>query len=372
MDRTEAQCLYCDDAANSREHILASGLGGQLVDDALVCGFHNNRCGARCDDILTKQFEFAVHCLDVLKGDRSRGTTWHNLTAQIDGAVISIRPDRTTSLKPIINRDPVSGLPTQIFATERRPLDALQRDLNRLTNPPIPTTSETLREDVLDVRLEVGGPATRGVLKTALHFVAHETADREGARRVAAALAEELFSDGPTPRVRFAPYCVDDRWRGHEFHDVLAWSDEIATLVYVNIFNTVPFLVRLPLVALTVPRRFTQDTRTGAFDVTHVDAPLLRWEDAITDATAETKKEFDERVYRITSVGLNKRYVLAMLERAREDEPAYETLSANARREVLVDAAKRFQGIGPMTPWMADAVRDFAVRRILVEEGQVI
>jgi hypothetical protein len=86
-------CLYCEKVTGSREHILASSIGGHLDSWRLICAEHNVACGKYADGPLCQQFEFAVHCLEVLRGDGVRGTTWRCLNAKNDSVSFNVSPD---------------------------------------------------------------------------------------------------------------------------------------------------------------------------------------------------------------------------------------------------------------------------------------
>jgi hypothetical protein len=364
-------CLYCDEPATSREHILCSGLGEQLVDSTLICGTHNNRAGEFADDPLAKRFAYAVHCLDVLKCDGTRGTTWHGLPTS-DGITIDIRPDRSTRMKTIIKRDN-EGLPVHIIGTEHKVIEKIERDLARLPSPPIRAAmTETLRDDVLQVEINTGGDSFRGIVKAAFHFGASLTTDRASARAPATTVGPIIFSTTDSVAIlRYAPYETSDRKRGHEFHELIAWPFEGGTFVLVKLFNVVTFLVRLNDLAGVSPRRYLQQIRTGERVVESVDAPALSWDQCSDDPTPEWRAELDWRINQVVEVGRCKAEIVKLMEAAKKAD-GYAALLPDAERQALWNAITAFKPAQTITSRTRDAVVYFATTRIFEETPQAM
>lgn len=356
-------CLYCEEPTGSLEHLLASGIGGRLTSTTLVCGEHNNQCGRWADAPLSQQFEFAIHCLEALKGDGSRGTTWHGLVAR-DGQRFDMLPDFRARMKQRIERTEEDGL--RVFTTHDEGLGKIDRQLSAKYD--LAESFTITRSDVFRPVCSTRGPGMRGILKAALHFVATQTADAEQARAAARSIADDLFSEAiPTQIVRVQPYDLTRRRGEPHSHELTAWNDGTTTFVLVSIFNIARYLVILPFVALA-PTRYRQDTRTGRWKVEQCEVPDPPTIDADPErAKQDFAQEYALRIDLIVAVGQSKSDIADIILDAKREQPDFERLSRDEKIAFLESRVReRFTyPLDEIPIWLIGDVQEFTARRIL-------
>jgi hypothetical protein len=354
-------CLYCDKPSGSLEHIIASGIGGQLRRRTLVCGTHNGRCGEWCDKPLAEQFAFAVHALEVLQRDKkSRGTKWMGLHGE-DGTIFDVLSDFRFAMRypKVTSGDDgsfiVEGTPANDVSAQHEGISAVA-DLS--------STRVEIRPTRFAPLISSRGPGLRGVLKAALHFVALITRDRARASAVCRELASELFSDAEPTRVTQVPYYVgDDRLKFNRV-ELLAWNQDDETLVRVKLFNVITYCVRLPFIPIT-PRVFEQNTWDGS---THEEVTQIPELKVYADqATPEGfRREFARRVDAIASLAMYKSDIVDILNGAVNEFSYRSQIEIEARVQWLGDAIR--EGIRvptqPTPTWVLREAMAFADRRI--------
>jgi hypothetical protein len=356
-DRARLPCLYCDEPSGSLEHALASGIGGHFKRRDLVCVPHNGMCGTWADEPLCEQFAFAVHALEVLKGDKTRGTTWPIVAD--DGTRFDVLPDFRHRMRHTVDR-PDGGF--RITGTEESAFRKIEKNLAKVAD--FASSHEETRRYDFTTPVSTSGPGQRGVLKAALHFVAAITCDRERAREVALQYASVLFSDAEPANVQVVPYEVGDDGRDPYRHELVAWTEDDQTLVRVKIFNVVTYLVRLPPIPAD-PTVYRQSTRDGSRMIGRTLVPHLVVDERVASLEGY-QTEFAKRVDALVLLAAYKSDVAALLEEV-TTEPLYRmTAGEQARGKVLGEALReRFKfRDGHVTSWMMRDVIGFAGRRI--------
>jgi hypothetical protein len=360
-------CLYCDDAADSLEHVLASGIGGRFTRRDLLCTRHNGLCGERADDPLCEQFAFAVHALEVLKGDGRRGTTWHGLVAH-DGTRFDVLPNFRFRMQHSVDR-PDGGF--RITATDPGVFAKLEKQILAIAD----FASDHVEVRSYDFISEISAhaPGLRGVLKAALHFVAAVATDRERARAVCRELSTTLFSDSMPANVSVVPYEVTDDGREVHRHEIVAWTEGGETLVRVKVFNIVSYLVRLPFIPVG-PVVYRQNTQNGSRSLDRTLAPHL-----VAEASLFTpeglRREFARRVDAVIAIGAYKSDIVDILDDATRGSAFRMALGPQARADALRAAlherfASRLDAVPP--GWVAREVVTFADRRIrYISDGRL-
>ncbi|HEX3465693.1 MAG TPA: hypothetical protein VHS78_16705 [Candidatus Elarobacter sp.] len=355
-----AACLYCDQPTGSLEHVLASGIGGRLATTTLLCCDHNNLCGRWADDPLSKQFEYAIHCLEARKGDGTRGTTWHGLVAQ-DGQRFDILADFTARMKQHVETTETGG--KRITTTHPEGLKKIETDLEKAYD--FAESFTMIRSDNFRPICKATDDGMRGILKAALHFVAMQTTNEAEARSAATSVAAAIFCDAiPTEHVHLQPY-DPTRARGTPHrHTIVAWNEDDVTKALVTIFNIVTYIVILPHVTIS-PCRYVQDTRSGQWTVAACDVPQGSWYGP-ERAKEDWQEEYGLRVDLIVALGQSKSHIADIIRDALE-EPQFNSFSREQKIEFLTTQVdERFRYPLERIPiWFLRDVNDFVERRVL-------
>jgi hypothetical protein len=354
----DRRCLYCDEPAGSREHILASGMGGRFTRSDIICAYHNGLCGKWADDPFCEQFAIAIHALEVLKGDGQRGTTLP-LIAE-DGTKFDSLPDFRFRMHHTVDRDAEGGF--LITATDANVHNKLAKQLSAISNHSSTRTEE--RTYHFSTPFATHGPGMRGVLKAALHFLSTVADDYDRARAICAASSTVIFSDAEPDNVTVVPYDVTDHEREVNRHEMLAWNDQNETLVRVKLFNLVTYLVRLPYLSIT-PRVYRQNTQDGSRSLRTTLVPHLIVQQEM--ATAEGfRTEFIRRVDSISNLGAYKSDIADILDEAIKQLPFRTALGYHARTAMLGEALRQRMAFreGPLPNWAAKELIAFSDRRI--------
>jgi hypothetical protein len=319
---------------------------------------HNGKCGKWADEPLCEQFAFAVHALEVLKGDKTRGTTWPIMAE--DGTRFNVSADFRYRMRHVVVERPDGGF--RITGTEESAFRKIEKNIGQVAD--FASSYEEVRPYDFTTPVSTAGPGQRGVLKAALHFVAAIASDRERVREVARQYAAVLFSDAEPDNVQVVPYEVGDDGRDPYRHELTAWMGHQGTLVRVKIFNVVTYVVHLPPIPVepTVYRQFVRD---GSRTIGRTLAPHQIVDERL--ATPEgLQKAFAERVDALVLLGGYKSDAAEILEQV-TTESLYrmavgDAVRAAVLREALRDRFRFREGL--LTSWMARDVIDFAGRRI--------
>ncbi len=356
-DRSWPPCLYCKEPSGSLEHILASGIGGHFKRRNLVCVTHNGFCGTWSDEPLCEQFAFAVHALEVLKGDKTRGTRWP-IVAE-DGTRFDVSADFRYRMRHVVER---SDGGFRITGTEESAFRKLEKNIAKGAD--FASSYEEVRQYGFTTPVSTSGPGQRGVLKAALHFVAAITSDRERAREVACQYAAVLFSDAEPDNVKVVPYEIGDDGRDPYRHELTAWMGEEGTLVRVKVFNVVTYVVHLPPIPVE-PTVYRQNVRDGSHTIQRTLIPHQIVDERLLTPEG-FQKAFAERVDALILLGANKSDIAALLEQVTTDPLFRMAVGEVARSDVLSEALRdRFTlRQGMHTSWMMRDYIGFAGRRI--------
>lgn len=339
-------------------------MGGHFTRRDLVCAVHNGLCGKWADGPLCEQFAFAVHALEVLKGDRTRGTTW--TIAAEDGTRFDVMPDFRFRMHHTVER-PDGGF--RITATDDSAFRKIGKQLATVAD--LASTHDEVRRYDFVTPVSAGGPGKRGVLKAALHFVATLTSDRERARAICREFAAVLFSDTEPANVQLVPYELGNDGRDAHRHELLAWVQDEETLVRTKVFNVATYLVRLPRIPLE-PTVYRQSTRDGSRTLGRTLAPHFIVDEVLTTPKG-FQKAFAERVDALVLLASYKSDIADVL-REVVREPLYRMMVGEAARERALNEAlrerMRFRD-GVLRSWMAKDIVDFAERMIAQLRGPV-
>lgn len=182
-------------------------MGGRFTNCDLICEHHNGLCGQWADDPLCEQFAFAVHALEVLKGDGSRGTTLPAVAQ--DGTRFDILPDFRFRMRPVVER-PDGGF--RITATDAGAFRKIEKQISAVAN--FASSQFEIRGYNFVSPVSTHGPGLRGILKAALHFVVTLTAERDRVRDVCRQMVYKLFADAVPENVSVVPYEIADGHTG--------------------------------------------------------------------------------------------------------------------------------------------------------------
>jgi hypothetical protein len=243
--RAPATCLYCAQPPSSREHILADALGGRLVAK-ITCSEHNNLIGNRCDAPMNAQYAPFVSMLGV---SRSRGTKGAAFTGRSDsGERLVVGPGfhvRRERLLEDVRKGPSGKI--KYAKGDLRKLDDLVAE-NAFEDPTKPVIAVLERPPIVNFEIEVARDVERGVLKTALHFVAGFITDVD--RDVAQAmlpyiLGDELAGGFYVRTLSLEQKYVPESWPPR--HDLRTYPEGSETFVTVLLFGVHGFQVKLPV-----------------------------------------------------------------------------------------------------------------------------
>lgn len=131
--------------------------------------------GKWADDPLCEQFAFAVHALEVLKGDGSRGTTLP-IVAQ-DGTRFDLLPNFRFRMRPTVER-PGGGF--RITATDASAFPKIEKQISAVAD--FASGQSEVRSYQFVAPVSTHGSGLRGILKAALHFVVAATTDKRWAK----------------------------------------------------------------------------------------------------------------------------------------------------------------------------------------------
>lgn len=246
-------CLYCLEAADSLEHFIPSGIGGMRALP-ILCKQHNQLVAKRCDAPLCAQLALFVHSLKVVKARGEDGVPMTGSTA--DGERYTIdRNHRPAPTMNILERD-VNGRPVKARAPTMEAAEKLMKSMGIAAGDPnVIVEKQRVTGPTIQFAPELGGAdGFRGILKIAYEYVRGfleaqpvEVGDDEPTRNA-------IIGDrDPAEFVRWLPYEHLPSGEAAFFsHRLCAWQSGDEVLVIVELFNTMPFVVRLP--GLRLPR----------------------------------------------------------------------------------------------------------------------
>lgn len=335
MQRT---CLFCDDPATSLEHFFPQGLGG-IWKIPILCPEHNRFIGNHCDEPLVESMSFFVHALRIKRAD-GRGIPIKGIDA--NGKEFVVDTDHKPQLPgvEIIERTP-DNRPSKAAAPTEKQVKKLLKSMGVDPSDAI-FVQQTEPPPTLNFSLQLGGvEAFRGVLKIAYEFVRGYLESPSIDALSEAKIHEAILEDGDTHQfVRWLPYEMLPG--GDEFPEfssrIAAWYDGDETLVIVEFFNCIPFVVRLPGIAVSRPELYIQsvhggDPATGTMN----PPPAWHFSDVPAHAQPLMMAEFEKRVQPILKTMQAMMYVVPI---ATSIGKAYEA-DANATEQEFIDEARR-------------------------------
>jgi hypothetical protein len=278
--RAPATCLYCAAVPDSREHPLAEALGGRLYAN-ILCVAHNNLVANKCDDPMATQFAPLMFMLGTV---RARGVKGASLLGRSDsGERIVVKPNWSVRRRRLESVQKTATGKIKFARGALAKLDELKaggalddengRIIATLEKPPI-----------VNFEIAVAQDAERGVLKTALHFLASFVADVD--RYVATELLPYVLGEKSAggKYVRTLPLeeiYFPESWPPR--HEIRSYPLGKETYVTVLLFGLHGFQVRLP-VASTEALRHKQPLVESVAPLLERNDHVRRfsWEDRLT------------------------------------------------------------------------------------------
>lgn len=275
---------------------MPSGLGG-VRKPKILCEFHNNKMSELCDTPLIEQLAFFVHALKVVK---DRGEPGVPLTGVMpDGSKMHVDRDQVPRPPVEVLERSEDGRPVKVSGPTREAMRKFAKSMG--LNPNLidfEERSEALPP--LKYALTFGDQAgLRGILKIGYEFVRGALGARAGSVE-----NEKIVHDA---LLHSADSLALARWLPFEFlppeteaeyfsHRLFAWTDGEATLVIVELFSTLPFVVRIPGVILDQPAYYIQGIHgqqpiCGSFE----HPPKWHWADIPEHAQPAMFEEFKKR-----------------------------------------------------------------------------
>jgi hypothetical protein len=280
MRRFPKDCLYCEEAPVSVEHILPESLGGRLTAK-ILCAKHNHLVGRRSDEPLVRELHSCVHFLGIRR-QRGRGS-------ELRG--------RTDDGKPL--RFSAEGVP------QRQQLEVLERSSRKirrargsllhldsllaqgaLADKNAPVIAYLEKAPPVTVSMAIGADAEKAVLKIALHFIAGFVEDID--RRVALSLLPFILGDDVAGGEYVRTLSLEGRFFPSSWppkHVVAVYPSASETFVTVLLFGLYGFQVRLPM-EVNDSIRYVQNLVDG--DVHPIleendHARTFGWDDRLTE-----------------------------------------------------------------------------------------
>jgi hypothetical protein len=229
----------------------------------ILCYEHNQLVASRCDAPLIGQMAFFVNALKVVKARGEDGVPIKGTT--IDGDVCTIsRDQRPEPAAKITERSP-DGRPVKAhFPT----MTAAQKFIKSMglspTDSKVSLEKERFTGPTIHFAPAFGGSeGFRGILKVAYEYargiLEADIVDAEADEGTRHAILTER---NPSGLVRWLPY---ERLPTGEVnfysHRLAAWQSEGEALVIVELFNTLPFVARLPGLGLGKAAYFIQGVK---------------------------------------------------------------------------------------------------------------
>ena len=301
---TQRDCLYCLAPAVSLEHFFPAGLGGTRKIP-ILCEYHNRMVADLCDKPLVESLAFFVHAFRIRRGNGEHGIAMEG--TRLDGKPIVIDSD----LRPqaprieILERGP-NNRPAKVAGRTSEDLEKLLKSMG-IDSSTVPFEERFEPSPAVKFDLQMGGPgAFRGILKIAYEFVRGyldvPSTNPEAEASIHAAL---LYDRDPMPFVKWLPYeMLPGGDEAAIFSSrIAAWHDGTETLVIVEFFNCLPFIIRLPGIAVPRPELYIQSVHGGApMTGTMIPGPSYTFSDVPDHAQLEMLDEFTKRFEPIVQV----------------------------------------------------------------------
>jgi len=257
LRREPSACLYCANAAITKEHPLPVAMGGRLWS-LLLCESHRKMLNDSTDERGIENFKSLTMFLGVKRQDGKEGTEFKAKTDE--GETLTVYPDGSVPGRNL-NVTERTGDNRIKKATGRLVvLDSLQKDGAFAQSG----TNYLLAycEKAPEVNFEVVADESIAgfILKIALHFVAGFVTDVKA--EVANAILPSILGAQPATSVYVStPSCNErlfpDRWP--PTHEITVHPTKDNTIVTVLLYNSYAYLVRLPFsVRIQQPLRYVQ------------------------------------------------------------------------------------------------------------------
>jgi hypothetical protein len=284
-----------------------------------------------------------VYAFDVLKGDGKRGTTIK--AAFSSGQTVSIDPSRRTKGAMTVTKRTPEGVPIDFHSPSSRAVKKMLKQVSA-TQPGQPTRMEYMsRQDQVNRALEFGIRQFPGILKIAFHCVAAAVPDEIRLHDAAVEIGRiVLFGRSPRGLVKWIPLESID-WGIEKYnHSILAWQDDNAVVVGVNLFGFLPLAVKLDDLRIPGPCLLTQRIDNGHFSMKTVPTPNLDWRAISGDLTPMLRKYFEdakldaERMITLKNISDQVLIALLLALHAGRDLSSFEEIANNKLREAIEHA----------------------------------
>jgi hypothetical protein len=347
---TQRDCLYCPAPAASLEHFFPAGLGGTRKIP-ILCVKHNGDVAKLCDEPLIECLAFFVHAFRIRRGNGEHGIAIKGVGA--DGKSIVIDSNFRPQVLPIdVLERTADSRPAKVAG---RNVEALEKLLKSMGVDPSSVTFEERFEPAPTVTfsLAIGGPGPfRGILKIAYEFVRGyldvASTDPVAEAKIHAAL---LHGADPTPFVKWLPYeMLPGGAEADTFSSrIIAWFDGTETLVIVEFFNCLPFVVRLPGIAVLRPELYIQSVHGGdPMTGTMIPSPGWTFSDLPADAETRVAAEFPTRLKPITDTQKMSMFVIPTATAMGECFQADPTVGEDAMRAFVLARLAEHIGRDPI------------------------
>jgi len=251
-----AGAVYCGAEPNSREHPLAEALGGRLTAN-ILCAHHNNDVANRCDEPMFKQFAPWMFMLGTKRERGVRGAEFRGHAD--DGEPLVAKPGwRVCRRKRLQLVQRAANGKIKYAKGDLAKLEELKA-AGVLDKPDGPVIATLEKPPAINYKIAVAADAERGVLKTALHFVAGFVidVDKELAKQLYHYVTGQERADGKYVRtLPLEELYFPESWPPrHEIRTYPSSGGE--TYITVLLFGLYGFQVCLPI-ATPGPVRYKQ------------------------------------------------------------------------------------------------------------------
>ena len=292
------KCLYCDHDADSYEHVIAASLGGRWKPP-IVCEAHNQQRGRDADEELARYWAFAMQALAVPRDDGKVGSSAPVIITRT-GKPVVVRQDDSVRVKPEVVHNEL-GMPTHVVGGDRKAaLKVAKQVIAGLGEPATYSSQEELTIEQLTIDVTFRPEIFRGVLKTALHFVAALTKNDERVRELAKHLLPAI--SGATAAEPFVRILAIPREREYQ-HRLVAWSVGDDCFVAVQLFSAIVFIVALPGISGISPQQLLQKLDGSRPVLEPCPIPNVGWDDASPEPSAAFMNQYYEHAFSIVAVG---------------------------------------------------------------------
>lgn len=251
--RTPKACLYCPNAPDSNEHVLADALGGRLTAP-ILCSEHNGLAGRKCDGPMAVQLAPFATWLGI-KRSSGRRVTFRGHSDAGEPLVIdasgNVRRHKRLEVVKVAQDGKIRYARGELVK-----IDELKA-VGALEDGSLHVIAVMEKPPSINFEVAIARDVEQGVFKTALHFIAGFVSD------IPSSMAHQLL-----------PYIEGAKAAGGEFvrsmplsgryfpeswpprHEIRTYPEGGETFVTVLLFGLFGFQVRVPVQTHTPMRYF--------------------------------------------------------------------------------------------------------------------